>query len=218
MSGLLNPFISFPPSGGGGGGPGPFSFDFVAGTYTVNGVTVTAADVIDQPGWIDGTGLVIADSAATVGVLGDALTYLLAADWTVVIEWDHFVTNNTIQPLVLSDGSLDNVVRLRRQNSLSSRFMNVSDFAGVNFRQATDASASIGDGQHKIALTRTNSKLAFSIDGQSVVSNTSTTFSITPTGAAFGGYPGDMIGDALTIKSCVVTAPVSDASLPTLST
>lgn len=203
--------------GGGGGGPGPFNFDFVGHSYSVNSTTVTASAIVDTPGAIDSTGLVMADSANVIGIIGDALTYLLTANWTMVIEWDHFLSTNSVKPFVMADGSNDNAVQVQRQNSLGSYFMNLSDFAGVNFRQATDSSAAIGDGQHKIALTRTNGKIVFSVDGRSVVSDTSISFGISPTAAAFGGYPGDTVFDAITIKSCVVTAPVSDASLPGLS-
>lgn len=216
MSGLLNPFISFPATGG-GGGAGPFSFDFVAGTYTVNGATVLPGAIIDTPGAIDGTGLVMADSANVIGIIGDALTYLLTADWTMVLAWDHFLSTNSVLPFVMADGSNDNAVQVQRQNSLGSYFMNVSDFAGINFRQAADSSAAVGDNAHKIALTRTNGKIIFSVDGRSTVSDTSISFGISPIAAAFGGYPGDTVFDAVTIKSCVVTAPVSDGSLPTLS-
>lgn len=212
---LLNPFIfaagSPPPPSD------PINFDLENHVYYVNGVAKTAADIVDQPSWIDGTGLVIADSAATVGILGGALTYLLTSDWTMRIKWDHFTSGNNIMPFAMADGGNDNYVQVLRENGFGGHFMNVSDSAGANFRQATDSSGPVGDNVHKIALTRINSKLIFSIDGQATVSDTSISFSLAPIAAAFGGYPGDTIGDALTIKSFVVTAPVSDGSLPALS-
>jgi len=212
---LLNPFIL---AGGSPPPPSdPINFDFINHVYSVNGVTVTATDIVDQPTWIDGTGLVIADSAATVGILGDALTYLLTADWTMVLAWDHFTSSNNILPFVMADGSNDNAVQVKRKDGLGGHFMNVQDFAGINFRQAEDSSGAIGDNVHKIAITRADAKVIFSVDGRSVVSDTSISFGITPIAAAFGGYPGNTVGDALTIKSCVVTAPVSDGSLPALS-
>lgn len=214
MTSLLNPFVF---AGSGPPPSDPINFDFVNHLYYVNGVAKTAADIVDQPSWIDGTGLVIADSAATVGILGDALTYLLTADWTMVIEWDHFLSTNSVQPFVMADGSNDNAVQLQRQNSFGGYFMNLSDFAGANFRQAVDSSAAVGDGQHKAAFTRRDSKIIISTDGRSTVSDTSISFGIVPIAAAFGGYPADTVIDAVTIKSCVVTAPVSDGSLPTLS-
>jgi hypothetical protein len=216
MTSLLNPFVFA------GGSPPPsdaINFDFIAGTYYVNGVAKTAADVVDQPSWIDGTGLVIADFASSVAILGDALTYLLTADWTMVIEWDHFTSANTILPFVMADGSNDNAVQLKRNNGLGGHLMNVQDFAGINFRQATDVLlGAVGDGVHKTALTRTDPKLIFSTDGSATVADTSISFGIVPIAAAFGGYPGDTIGDALTIRRFTANAPVSDGSLPGLST
>jgi hypothetical protein len=136
MSMLLNPFVfasGSPPTD-------PISFDFVNHIYAVNGSVVTASDIVDTPGAIDSSGLVIADSANVIGIIGDALTNLLTADWTMVLEWDHFTSTATILPFVMADGSNDNAVQVKRQNSLGSHFMNVQDFAGSNFRQATDAS------------------------------------------------------------------------------
>jgi hypothetical protein len=214
MSMLLNPFVF---AGGSPPPPSdPINFDFIAGTYYVNGVAKTAADVVDQPSWIDGTGLVIADSANTVAILGDALTYLLTADWTIVIEWDHFTSLNAILPFVMADGSNDNYVQILRENGFGGNFLNVSDSAGSNFRQATDVTLVV-PGVHKTALTRANPKLIFSIDGRSTVSDTSISFSLASTAAAFGGFPADTVGDPLTIRRFTANAPVSDGTLPGLS-
>lgn len=215
MSMLLNPFAF---ASGGAPPSDAIDFDFRAGTYFVNGVAKSASDVIDQPSWIDGTGLVIAAFASSVAILGDALTFLLTADWTMVIEWDHFTSGNTIQPFVMADGSNDNAVQLKRNNGLGGHLMNVQDFAGINFRQATDVlSGAVGNGVHKTALTRTDPKLIFSTDGNATASDTSISFGLAPIAASFGGYPGSTIGDALTIRRFTANAPVSDGTLPTLS-
>jgi hypothetical protein len=201
---------------------GTMDLDFLNQIYTVSGVTKTAADVVDQPGVITADGLVLADSASVVSIIGDALTLLLAstAGLTVVLGWDNLDNTNNVIPLVLiNPDTSDEGIQIKRQGSLSSYFMNATDFSGIHFRSTTDASAATGDNIHTIALTRTNTKLVFSVDGRAVVSAAGDPddFTISPTTATFGGLPGDTMSAELRILSLQLYNPVDDSLLPSLS-
>ncbi|QKC83285.1 hypothetical protein [Mesorhizobium sp. NZP2077] len=190
------------------------TFDPVNGIYSVAGVAVAAGDIVDQPELIvAGVGLVIAESGNVVAIVGAALDYLLTANWTASVGWDHFEGNGNIYPLVVSAAD-DDTIQLRRY--AFSFVMDAQDFTGGNNREATDVTV-VGAGVHKVAVTRTDAELAFSIDGRAVVSDSSSSFAITPTGAALGGYPGDVVFDAITIRSFRVWLPKDSSLLPALS-
>jgi hypothetical protein len=145
------------------------------------------------------------------------LAAILPAAWTLRLKWNNFLSSSTFLPLVLVGADFDDVVAVQRQNFISSRYMNVADFTGPHFRQATDASAATGDGEHTIALTRTDTALAFSVDGRAVVEASPNDFAISPTSACFGGYPGDTVNDVLHILSAKWWAPLDNSVLPALS-
>lgn len=199
------------------------NIDFVNSIYPVNGSSETAADVVDQPGVITADGLILAEDASVISIIGDLLALLLAstAGMTIVLNWNNLDSTGTIIPLVLINPDIsDEGIQFKRQSSLGSHFMNATDFSGINFRSTTDASGPTGDNIHKIALTRTNTKLVFSVDGRSVVSASGDPldFSITPTTATFGGLPGDTMSNELRILSMQIYNPVDDSLLPGLST
>jgi hypothetical protein len=193
------------------------SIDFVNGAYSVAGVPVTAADIIDQPGLVDpGNGLMIPDQDSAVAMIGDLLALVLTANWTIVVEWEHYDNTGNVYPLVVSGAGDDNSIVLRRY--AFSYAMDAQDFAGPNFREATDGEQVL-EGVHRVAITRTDAKLAFSIDGRAVVSDTSSSFSLSPTGAVLGDYGGGGIMQdfAMAIRSLRVLAPQADGALPGLS-
>jgi hypothetical protein len=193
------------------------AINFIAGTYLVNGVTKTAADVIANPELITADGLVMTDGV--VDIIGDLLPYVLA-NGTFRLVWDHLDYTGSIVPLaIINSGTSDDGVIVKRQDSLGSNFMNLSDFSGSHFRQAVDASAPIGDNGHVIAWTRTDSELEFSVDGRSVVpySGDPDTFSIAPNAASFGGLPGNFVNAETRIKSLTVYATQASSLLPALA-
>lgn len=193
------------------------AINFIAGTYVVNGVTKTAADIIANPELITADGLVMTDSV--VDIIGDLLPLVLA-NGTFRLVWDHLDYTGTIVPLAIIDpDTSDNGVVVKRQDGLGSNFMNLSDFSGSHFRSATDASALVGANAHVIAWTRTDSELDFSVDGRSVVSYAGDpdTFSIVPTAASFGGLPGNFVFSETRIKSLTVYATQASSLLPALA-
>jgi hypothetical protein len=195
--------------------PSLAAINFIAGTYVVNGVTKTAADVIANPELITGDGLVITDGV--VDIIGDLLPYVLA-NGTFRLAWDHLDYTGNIVPLAVIDpDTSDNGVVVKRQSS--GQLMNLSDFSGSHFRQAIDSSAPVGDNGHVIAWTRTDSELDFSVDGRAVVSYSGDpdTFSIVPTAASFGGLPGNFVNAETRIKSLTVYATQASSLLPALA-
>lgn len=80
----------------GGGSALVASIDFANDVYTVNGSTVVLSDIIDQPSRRSASGLSCkrtavqggGGSAAVVRAIGVLLDVLLAADWTIVFEYE----------------------------------------------------------------------------------------------------------------------------------
>lgn len=191
------------------------AINFIAGTYVVNGVTLTAADVVANPELITADGLVMTDNV--VDIIGDLLPLALG-NGTFRLVWDHLDYTGTIVPLAIIDpDTSDDGVIVKRQSS--GQLMNLSDFSGSHFRQATDASAPVGDNEHAVAWTRTDSVLEFSVDGRSVVSYAGDpdTFAIAPSAASFGGLPGNFVNAETRIKSLTVYATQDSSLLPALS-
>lgn len=194
--------------------------DFVTGVYSVAGAPLTAADVVDQPELITpGTGLVIPDSGSVVALLGDVLTAVLAANYTLVIAWDHGTSTGRIYPLVLADDSVANMLELYRADSGGGRAMAAQESSGSHLRETVDFTA-VGDGAHTLALTVQTAVFSFSVDGRAVQTQyvgADDNFDIAVTAAAFGDFPGNTIGDTVTIKSLRLYTAVADALLPGLS-
>lgn len=197
-----------------GPAPGLASIDFLGETYVVDGVTVTAADIVDHPELITANGLELIEDGDVVNILGDLLALLLTANWTIVLEWNHLDATGEVYPLVITGAGEDNTVQIRRLSG--SHYLFVEDFGGAGYRGVADAFA-FGDGVHKIALTRTNAKLVFSADGRPLATGDIDNFALSPTAAAFGGYPGWTISPTMYIRSLQILDPADDADLPGLS-
>ena len=195
--------------------PSLAAINFIAGSYVVNGVALTAADVVANPELITGDGLVITEDV--VDIIGDLLALVLA-NGTFRLAWDHLDYTGNIVPIAIidPDTSADGVV-VKRQSS--GQLMNLSDFSGSHFRQAIDSSAPVGDNDHVIAWTRTDSALEFSVDGRAVVSYAGDpdSFPIVPSAASFGGVPGGFTLAETRIKSLTVYAAQDSSLLPALA-
>ncbi|CDX26627.1 hypothetical protein MPL3356_60471 [Mesorhizobium plurifarium] len=212
MTGLLNPFIF------GGGSPAPggqTKLDFKNGVYTVAGVSVTVADVIDQPGWVTAAGLEILDTEESpcVSVIGDALAAFLGDNQTVIVEYYERSDSSNSYPFVYTDAG-DGNYNLHR---LTSGYMNASDTAGIHFRQVTDT-AGFPTGIHKIAVSRSNGELSMSVDGNPTQSTTADVFALTATALSLGAAPGSsFLARSIYIRSIERLDLQDVASLPTLS-
>ncbi|WP_434725516.1 hypothetical protein [Mesorhizobium sp. RIZ17] len=63
------------------------SANFGTGVYTVAGVPVLLADIIDQPELVLGGQLLIPEEGDVVAMLGGLLDVMLTANWTIVLQW-----------------------------------------------------------------------------------------------------------------------------------
>lgn len=203
-------------AGGGGDLPGDAlaAADFVAGAYEVAGVAVTAADVVDHPEFIGAGGLAVpgSDPAGVISILGDFLATLTPMDWTVLIEYEELTSSGRTVLLSVSDIDFAEAFDTERMN------------AGLAFRAEDSAAGyrSIDDGTgfagvHRLAITRTDTKLAMSVDGAATLVDDSITMTIAATIATVGGYTGESSMNAFNLRKLYVWAPMADGDLPGIS-
>lgn len=213
-----------------GGGTPLGVADFVAGAYNWGATTLTASQVTNQTGWIGGSGLAIPGAAgAAAHVLNQFATALLTCNWTVVIEADILTSTSSSPPsnlLSVYNAPTDLHEMAIDVSSQQNWFITDHDNALSVTRYTDDStdddSGGTADttGIHKYAVTRTNAKLAASVDGYSVTSQVAalTLPNLTyPMDRVYlGGYYNGT-GRALNIRSLAVYSPQSDAQLPILS-
>lgn len=204
--------------------------DFVNEVYRYNGQIYSAAEVVDQPGRIndntDDVGLSIREEstgAERVQLFNPFAAALLAGTWTVVIEFE---------AIALPSGTANyryfllNMEGLNSEMDIytSSMFPTVYDehFIAAISRLIDTGSAIAGDTVHKIAVTRTSTLLAFSIDGGAVVQNATTQAALDVDHAYIGGVslpialPDGAYGYIRSFQ--IYTTPKTAAELPALST
>lgn len=189
--------------------------DFENGVYTVGDSTAALADIMARPDLVSGGVLAIPNSDVTVlvGILGEPLTLLLTYNWTFFIDATLVTTSSALLFEVQDAGETTTII---------VGTFSVTDSDGINFREADydgyGPPTSTPD-RHRIAVTRTNSKLAVSIDGGAVVSDT---IDPAPTLAAIAAYLGgnsDGTQGATNIyKTSLTTIPVTDGELAILTT
>jgi len=192
--------------------------DFVAGTYAVHGVSVTAADIIDKPERIGASGLEILDNDpdGVVSAIGDFMTDLLGMDWTVVIEWDEQTTDGATYLLYFVDAGLSQNLVIERSTAFANLRVDVSE-TSFNSRYVENTT-SHGPGIHTIAVTRTEDRISMACDGSDVASNVAAPLSMNPmASASFGGDPNDASYNPTFIRKVKVYNPLNDAFLPGLS-
>ncbi|TIX28934.1 hypothetical protein [Mesorhizobium sp.] len=209
-----------------GEGPPPtpdvhlWNLDFLNEVYTKDGSPVVLADIIDKPARVGASGLeIIADPDPDGYVLtaGDLLTDFVSLDWTVVIEWEELSSTSYSEILVLQDLA-NGFHNVWVENAMGSGMpnLNVDETSNIT-RQLTD-NMLYGAGVHKLAFTRTTSRIAISVDGGTAIVNmTPEASGNTVDTAAFGGYPGYGTVNGFYIRTMTLTPPVDDAALPGLS-
>jgi len=204
--------------------------DFVAGAYNWGATTLTASQVTNQTGWIGGSGLAIPSAAgAAAHVLNQFATALLTCQWTVVIEAEILVSSNLSPPsnllsvynaptdlfeMGLDVSSQQNWFITDHDNSISvTRY--TDDLTDNDTGGTADTT-----GVHRYAVTRTNGKLAASVDGYSVT-NDATALTLPnltyPMDRVYLGGYFNGTGRALNIRSLAVYSPQADIQLPILS-
>lgn len=216
-------------SGGAGGGGIPdgalVHLDFINGVY-YDGAVATAADVIGEPQYITSSGLDLSyDNESSAGealvhLIGDALAAVLTLDWTIVLEYQEFYNNGQTNIFVLANGSVateDEAVLIYRGNAGDGLEAIILD------RNDALASRTLGDltahgiGTHRIAVTRTDSRMAISVNGGAVVTNETDLATVEVVNATFGGTDGDFLSNDFNLRSFTVYAAQDDSALPGLS-
>jgi hypothetical protein len=194
--------------------------NFVDGSYVINGSSYAASDIVSDPSKIDASGLHAGDGGA-VSIIGDLLTALTAANWTIVIEWQELYDTGVTMLIDVSDGSTQEF-GITRDDVVGNILMEASEASDPSgYRETQDpasGSGPFGIGVHRVALTRTDTAFSMSADGRSVISDSSTPGTFSPTLAAFGGLAdgSDWRNDCY-IRRLEIYPPQADADLPSLS-
>lgn len=206
------------------GAPAPPStttvIDFVAGTYTINGASYADSDIIGDPSKIDASGLHAGDGGP-ISIIGDLLTALTAADWTIMVEYGELYDADATLIFDMSDGSTQEL-GITRDDVVGNILMKAFEASDPSGSRETEDPASgsgpFGTGTHRIALTRTGTVFSMSADGRTVISDASTPGTFSPTLAAFGGLAdgSDWRNDCY-ISRLEIYPPQADADLPSLS-
>ncbi len=204
--------------------------DFVNGVYAIDGSAVAVGTMLDAVSKINpGVGLEILLSTETTqgsgvaNLIGDALATVLAAyatGCTSVIDFEvpadtpglitllSMVRDDWQDTLDFGDG-----VSINRREEFFGNECQIADTA----RTANDGVAH-ATGHHKLAATRTPSRVAISGDGdQPVADETDEGASINANAATFGGFTLAYLDNEVTIRSFALFAAQADVALPGLS-
>lgn len=200
--------------------------DFMAGIYLVNGIAVSASDIIDNVGFIETGGLrmsfdVEGYRARMLGGLRDAF---LSGTLTFVIEWqDDYANDDYLGPLNVADtstgagGAPDTMYQYTWPNQQG--FYDQPDPGTNRLVQPMVSPGLTPGGVRRVACTRTNTQFAMSVNGSAVSEDTNTGASLTTPDEAYLG--GDQFSGWSTfqgyIRRVIVYPPVTNAELPALS-
>lgn len=195
--------------------------DFILGEYWIGQTRVAPADVIDNPAYIGAGGLEIVDAQPNpTHIIGVFLALLTSMNWTIVIEWTDIYAGPAAATLPLWIANTTTA-------ALESTFIE-SDTTFVDFydqpvpgidRQVNKSGLPAQPTTRRAAITRVASKLAVSINGGAVTSDTSGTGAVTGyDSAAFGNDPAESSGQLdVNIRRLIVYPEQADALLPSLS-
>ena len=202
------------------------ALDFVAGTYVVNGSTVAAADIIDHPEWITGSGIEVrtanesTEGDGIVHFIGDVLDLLLTLDWTIVAEYQELAADGATRILVMQDGAITfaDFLMIERENSGNGLGITVDDFDdGGSIYRAVNDGAPRAEGIHRIAFTRTSAHLASSVDGDAVVEDATASAGVVAINATIGAGDGEFLFNDLNFRSITIYPAGANSQLPALS-
>ncbi|AMX93608.1 MULTISPECIES: hypothetical protein [Mesorhizobium] len=215
MGVLLNPFVLAT-----GDGPPPtpdvnvWTLDFINEVYTKNGSPVVLADIIDKPARVGASGLEILDNDVAGGVFaaGDFLTDLITMSWTNVIEWEELAGVDYTELLYIWESGNHHHFGI---DNTGAGTIDTYD-TGSTIREIFDTGAYLA-GVHKVAVTRTDSLLSVSTDGNAVVTDASVQSLDLQEIATFGGPNDGSSYKGFFIRSIALMPPVADAALPGLS-
>jgi hypothetical protein len=157
---------------------------FDIGSYVISGSPVDLEDIVDRPeNVIPGQGVVLAE-AFSVELLGALAALLTTADWTVAIEWYRPESFST--PLEVNTGpGVPPFIRIEDSNGYFLAFDSYAD-PGSHERDL-DGDSLTGPVSRGIALRRTDTEFAMSLDAANIVENNVLSSMPTLTRAWIGG-------------------------------
>lgn len=226
MSMLLNPFMSFPATGGGSLPAGATGqADFVNGFYNFGGADRLVTNILGggfDPSSISPSGMYVDNSPSTnrpnaIGALASGLAAGLAAGCTIVFEVNHVGTPYGFLMCIMDAASrslMTNYVNLGHDHMLE-------DQLDIWFTGAVDYSAS---GIHRSAFTLArqtggNYEYALSINGDAAVTQTVAYAPFSPVNTITIGHDGDdafVLDDAF-IRTITLYPAKLPADLPALT-
>lgn len=192
------------------------SLDFAGGAASVNGGSVTFADIIDRPENVSpGFGVILGEQHPVEFLSGDLLTLLTSGSCTVLAEW--YRIGNLATPFEITTADGGDKVRIEDNKGLGY-FLAFDEFASTE-RDLDLTSSASGLSEfnvlHCAALTRTDPKLAISLDQASVISDTTPSTASGLTRAFIGGFE-ESYGPII-LRRLEVYDALADEVLPTIS-
>jgi hypothetical protein len=195
--------------------------DFINEVYEVNGSPALVGDVIDTPSLVGASGLEIPLFDTPTEILGDARDNLLTAHWTMVLEVEIVTLVGAVWLFSMaelnSDGTIEGDTDTMQIGVDTGDLLFAYDDTGpgsartINYGNTTVA-------VHKIAISRSDTRMAMSVDGQSVQDNNNDIALTLLSNATFGNFTGDFNARNAFIRSLVLYDEVQeDAVLQTLS-
>ena len=202
-------------------------FDFLLGTYFVNGAAVSLTDVLDlNPSWVTANGLEIlyTNGPGVIDVIGAALAeFTSRSEWTLVLEVDTTGSGNAQVNFIWGTEAVDaNNDRFffYRNSSGGLFYTNALDERGGASRSVQESAEPMTPaGVHRLAGTLSNTELSISCNGSAV----STSVDTDPTnpwqidGVSLGGEPGFNIDSDYYLRSLILYEPLAASDLPALS-
>lgn len=158
------------------------TFDFVNNTYDWNGSTLAVADVTDQSAWRTANGLEVPATGTSASLTyNDTKTFLAACSFTIVFEVEILNVVKINHLLVVSTAGESIWIELQ-----SIPFGTVEWYAnerdGFSNDKFCDHYQAIPIGIHRVALTRTDSYLSISADGNATSATSDPPNSLPETG------------------------------------
>lgn len=205
----------------GGGGAGTVaSYDFVNGVYSFGATTLAASDIIDQTGWIGGSGLAV-PTAAGYGaqlIYAPLNTFLGACEFTIVAEVN--LVSGYPDIITIDEPVSENYVELAVYVHPSSGEWDLMDGTGGVTRSIYFTHPATAGSTHKIAITRDNAHFAMSVDG-SATQVTTASFTLPDIGSPMSAfYLGGWVAignDPINIRSIQFYDKQEDSTLPSMS-
>lgn len=197
------------------------SYNFVSGTYSFGGTSLTAAQVVDQNGWIGASGLSVPSSAGYGAALlyAPLNTFLGTCEFTIVAEVE--VLSGYQDIITIAETGSQNYIELAVYVDPTAGEWDLMDGAGDVTRNIYFSHSAIANSIHTVAFSRDNSHFAMAVDG-SATQVTTSSFTLPAIGYPMtdfylGGWVGPMNSDPINIRSVAFYDKQEDSILPSMS-